>query len=710
MKVRVFGSNLALWITAMGLLCAAVLSSCAQSTQSSGFRSSSSSTTGTTTTTSTNSLITLLAGGSSSIGYQDATGTAAGMNQPSGLIVDASGANLYFADSGNHRIRKIVLSTKVVSTLAGSLQSGSTDGVGTAASFNSPQSVTTDGVNLYVADTGNNSIRKIVLASNTVTTFASSLHSPTGIATDGVNLYVTDSGSCKVLSINLSTQVVTTLAGSGSCTEADGTGILASLNVPASLVIDPSLSSLYVTDSAGNTVRKITLPGAVVTTVAGAGTAGDVDNATGTLATFNHPQGITTDLTASALYVAESGGNVVRSIALSGSNSVTTVVGVAGTCTSVNGTGTAATLCHPIGIASDGTSLYVSEGGNSNTSYANDIRKIVISSGVVSNFAGLIPQSGSSDAFGTSASMNWGTSISNVATDGTNVYFADTQNHTIRELQVDLGNVITLAGSAGISGTTDATGSLARFSSPSGVVYYNGYLYVTDTGNCSIRQISTSSAVVTTFAGSVGVCGSANGTGTGATFNAPTGIATDGTNLYVADANTHLIRKIVVGSQVVTTLAGSAGLSGTTNGIGSAARFNSPNSLVVVGTSLYVTDLGNQLIRTVNLSTAQVSTLAGTAGSCGEVDGTGTGAQFCGPQGIASDGSSNLYVTDVSAGTMRQVVISSGVVTTYAGLAWHRQDVSGYLTDPAYLAMPMSLLYLGGNFYIFDQTGIFWIH
>jgi hypothetical protein len=145
--------------------------------------------------------------------------------------------------------------------------------------------------------------------------------------------------------------------------------------------------------------------------------------------------------------------------------------------------------------------------------------------------------SGSTDATGTSASFNHPMGIT---TDGTNLYVADYSNHRIRKIVIDNGTVTTLAGSS--SGTTDATGTSAQFSSPYGITTDGTNLYVSDQTHSRIRKIVISTGVVTTLAGSS--TGSTDATGTSASFNHPSGITTDGTNLYVADRYNHRIRKI----------------------------------------------------------------------------------------------------------------------------------------------------------------------
>jgi hypothetical protein len=150
-----------------------------------------------------------------------------------------------------------------------------------------------------------------------------------------------------------------------------------------------------------------------------------------------------------------------------------------------------------------------------------------------------------------------------------------------------------------------------------------------------------------------GITGSADGTGTAVTFNYPRGITSDGINLYVADYGNRIIRQIVIATGVVSTLAGTAGTAGAADGTGTAATFNYPWSITSDGTNLYVADFGNSTIRKIVISTGVVSILAGTAGVRGAADGTGTAATFYRPQGITSDGSS-LYVTD-SGNTIRKI-------------------------------------------------------
>ena len=211
--------------------------------------------------------------------------------------------------------------------------------------------------------------------------------------------------------------------------------------------------------------------------------------------------------------------------------------------------------------------------------------------------------------------------------------------------------VTTLAGSAPASGSADGTGSAARFNKPGGVaVDSSGNVYVADSENKTIRKV-TPSGVVTTLAGTAGANGSTDATGSAARFSYPLGVAVDSTgNVYVADRNNHTIRKVTPGG-LVTTLAGSAGVGGSADGSGSAAGFYYPSGVAVDSSgNVYVADANNYTIRKVTPS-GVVTTLAGSAGLNGSANGTGSAARFSYPNGVAVDSSGNVYVAD--AGTAR---------------------------------------------------------
>ena len=256
-----------------------------------------------------------------------------------------------------------------------------------------------------------------------------------------------------------------------------------------------------------------------------------------------------------------------------------------------------------------------------------------------------------------------------------NIYVADTYNHCIRKITAD-GVVTTLAGSRS-SGTTNGTGSAAKFHYPTGVaVNSNGDVYVADKDNNMIRKI-TAEGVVTTFAGSTTAeSGSSDGQGTNARFNQPWGLTFDYLgNLYVADSGNHTIRRIT-STGIVKTVAGVAGTSGFDNGVGSSARFNFPFSIAIdTNGFLYVSDLRNHVVRQIVLTNrsstssggtsssneeiATVTTFAGT-GVQGYENGAAVASNFNSPEGITIDPAGNLYVADSLNNTIRKITGSAG--------------------------------------------------
>jgi sugar lactone lactonase YvrE len=189
------------------------------------------------------------------------------------------------------------------------------------------------------------------------------------------------------------------------------------------------------------------------------------------------------------------------------------------------------------------------------------------------------------------------------------VYVADSMMHTIRRISL-AGDVATLAGRPGTPGDADGAAGDARFNQPTGLAVDSaGVLYVADTGNNLIRRV-TADGQVSTVAGIFGVSGSRDGLGGEALFNAPSGLAVDESgNLYVADTGNSTVRKITP-QGIVSTFAGLPGVSGLRDGQGGDAWLSQPRSLAVDDSgNLYVADTGNARIRRISPSGA-VSTLS----------------------------------------------------------------------------------------------------
>jgi sugar lactone lactonase YvrE len=251
-----------------------------------------------------------------------------------------------------------------------------------------------------------------------------------------------------------------------------------------------------------------------------------------------------------------------------------------------------------------------------------------------------------------------------------NLFVAETPSSTIRRVTMQ-GVVTTVAGVAGARGAADGSASVARFNLPGDLAAdRNGNLYVSDTGNQTIRKVSAA-GLVTTLAGSVGVCGSADGSAMLAQFCDPRGIALDASgNLYVADTGNHTIRMIDPAGRV-STIAGSPGVCGSADGRGSAAHFCQPRDITVDRKGLlYVADTSNSSVRMINLK-GEVTTLAGRAPECGAVDGQGAAARLCRPASIAVDDDGDLYVADTGNSTIRRIDLQDRASTVGGVPAQH---------------------------------------
>lgn len=542
------------------------------------------------------------------VNSQDGQGALAQFDAPYGVAIDRAG-NVYVADTLNNTVRKISPSGEVM-TLAGSPgEEGPTNGTGAAARFNEPFGVAVDDAgNVYVADASNNAIRKVTSAG-----------------------------------------VVSTVAGGGAAGSSDGTGTAARLDEPRGVAIDVN-GTLYVADYDNHLIRKITAAG-VVTTLAGqADVAGSVDGL-GTAALFRGPNGIAVDSTG-VVYVADTGNRSIRRI---------TAAGVVTTLTPSQGLNT------PRGVAVDGTGrILVAE-------YGTHTIRTVAADGSIATLAGTVGTPGTTDGSATSARFHFPAGLA-VSSDGT-VYVADTDNDTIRAIASG-GNVTTIAGLAGRSSSVDGQGATARFDDPFAVAAdADGVVYVADSAAHVIRRITPDGAV-STYAGSPGSYGSADGTGAAARFYSPFGVAVDTAgNVYVADSFNHTVRKITAGG-IVTTLAGSAQSGGKTDGAGTAARFDQPFGIAAdANGNVYVSDATANTIRKIS-SAGVVSTLAGLGGTAGSADGAGTSARFTVPYAVAVDTAGTVFVVDHGNHTIRKVT-ADGVVTTMAGTAGSAGSTDG---------------------------------
>lgn len=305
-----------------------------------------------------------------------------------------------------------------------------------------------------------------------------------------------------------------------------------------------------------------------------------------------------------------------------------------------------------------------------------------------------------------------------VAVNATDLYVADTTNHTIRKVVIGAGTatVSTIAGKAGVSGTLDDPDGLkARFHYPFGITTDGTYLYVADTYNHAIRRIELVNGNVTTLAGTKGTKGYNNAIGTAALFYRPFGIAWDGTaqKLYVADTYNHVIRTVDLTAGPtygnVGFLAGTPETSGYSNGAAATAKFAAPIGVATdgSGTAVYVGDTGNNEIRKIDIGLATVTSLAGdhTVSSPGSSDGTGATALFYKPTGLAFFGP-NLFVADSYNHTIRQVVVATGNTTTLSGTATEFYHTAKEANQNTLFRFPQAIAtWDGATLYVADTYG-----
>lgn len=331
-----------------------------------------------------------------------------------------------------------------VTTFAGAAGDlGYADGVGAAATFTRPEQLTFGGGFLYVADARANVIRAIDVATAAVTTLAGNASAPAGTA--------------------------------------DGTGAAASFTGPIGVAYDAGTQAVYVTEPGNCTIRKVTVPAGVVTTLAGQPGVCTAADGTGTAATFAYAYGVVADGQGNLL-VSDDGAATIRSIALA-SGVVTTIAGATNQPGTVDGPAATARFGGPSGLTFDGTNLYILDGSTLRTLTPGN------ATGQVVTLAGSASTQGSADGYGTAARFS--AAPEGVAFDGqSNLYITDFLNSDVREYSFDTGLVTTVAGTVGVLGSADGFGPAAQFHFPIGVtVDASGNVYVADAANATIRKM-----------------------------------------------------------------------------------------------------------------------------------------------------------------------------------------------------------------------------
>ena len=554
------------------------------------------------------------------------------------------------------------------SILAGSPNgAGGADGQGTNAHFEYPAAIAIDSQGiLYVADFGTDCIRKVA-PNGTVTTFAggtyntgytegvgtrSQFNFPSGIAVGPQGtVYVADTKNHVIRTISSEGQTSLLAGTPGHPGKKDGLGADALLYAPEALALSVH-GILYVADTGNSLIRAITPNGSVASLN------------TGTIALL-HPQGIVTDSNED-LWIANTGRQDILQYTRGLSNPYQFIGGLDGIAGSQDGLNSTFNL--PSGLArSPAGVLYVADYRNST------IRKITPSG--ASTIAGVAGSLGHQDGGGNIARFNGPTSL--VFDPASNAYVTDYGNHCIRKITPD-GTVSTLAGSPSDIIAADGSGNDSRFESPLGIATDpQGNIYVTENTRHCIRKLSPN-GTTSLFAGIPHVTGSGNGQRLGATFNSPMGLLFDKSSgsLFVAETTNACIRRVAADGQV-SLFAGIPSQPGSADGPAGIAQFKRPAYLAMDSSgTLYVSDVESFTIRKV-IPNGWVSTVAGSAGQSGYMDGIGSAAQFSHPLGLAVDSHGNLFVADSGTNQVIRKITRDGTVSTWAGLAGHRGWVDG---------------------------------
>jgi sugar lactone lactonase YvrE len=598
---------------------------------------------------------------------------------PSGFAVDSNG-NIFIADTANNRIRQVDPSG-TITTVAGTGAKGfAGDGLpATRASLSAPQGVAVDiAGNLYVADTGNNRIRK-VSTGGVITTFAGSgsggfsgdgsiatrarINQPSGLSLDANNnLYIADTANNRIRVVNAAS-VISTVAGKGTrgfSGDRDAAKA-AQLAAPKSAWPDAA-GNIYIADTGNNRIRKVD-PTGVITTVAGTGLRGFAgDGLRASHSRLSSPSGVAIDA-AGNIIVADTGNNRIRSVDLAGTITTLAGTGLRGYLGD-DGAASRARFSRPSNVFATADAIYVSDTGN------NRIRKID-PSGLVTLVAGSGADGFSGDG-GVATSARLSTPTGAVLDAAGNLYVADTNDDRVRKINAD-GIISTVAGN-GVRGFSGDGGraTRARLNAPRSVALDSrGNLYIADTGNNRVRRV-TRSGIISTVAGTgaLGFSGD-KGPARRAKLAYPAGITVDRAgNLYIADAVNYRVRK-VNRSGIITTIAGTGVRAfGGDNGPATAARFNLPSSVVVdPAGNIFIADTSNQRIRVISGGGTIRTIAGGQRGFLGD-GGPASLSRLNTPLAMTLDEFGNLYFADAGNGRIRVIYAAANpdaTIDTVAG-------------------------------------------
>jgi hypothetical protein len=682
-------------------------------------------------------------GAQATYGGDGGNATGAGMDTVLGLAWDASSNSLYVTQTDHgSRVRKI--HAGVITTVAG--DDGTGDGANghflgdggqaTDARLSEPQGVAVDGSgNVYVADTGNERVRKIDVNTGVISTYAGTGEAsfgdgstPTdaqfrgadGIARDGSgNTWVADGSNKRVREIAADGTVTSVGTGSGSTFEGNGGNALDGTFQSVNAVARDSNGVVYVAEGLEGVVRRIT-PDGQIETVAGNGVqadSGDGDNATN--ASLDYPESLAID-GSNNVYIGTLG-HRIRKLTVS-TGLISTYGGDGSVCTNDD-------LCGDGGGATSGqltaNAMAFDVNGNLFIADTNDDRvREIDNGGNLATFAGTgLPGSSGDTGPAVDAKLNHPTAI---AVDNANayVYIADQLNHKVR--MVDSDDISTVVGT-GVDGNTGdgdvATSATLGTVNGLAVNGIDGRLYISDSEFNRIREVVRLN--IYNLSGDVGGASGEAGDGyryddAGVRYASPSGLffagwgVTDPSlgELYVVDNDNHLIRAIAFDNVEVFTFAGGGSQRSGDGSTPDAIQFDDPVDVAMDNSDVLVADHGENRIR--RISGGVVSTVAGTGGQCPDsTQACGDGgvawlANLAKPSGVAVDGSDNVYISDTNDNRVRMVDPNTDNISTVVGDGTACGAPAGGCGDggaatSAHLSHPIGVTVHGGDIYIADK-------
>jgi hypothetical protein len=640
--------------------------------------------------------------------------TDANLYGPVSVAFDSAG-NYYIASYYQNRVFKVNTSGLLTLIAGNGLAGYSGDGVtgGAAnAELNGPYSVAVDSSdNVYIADYSNFVIRKVNTTTNTITTFlgtqgtcggsTSTLCYPEGVAVDSTstNLFIADSNDCQIKKVVLATNAVSVFAGSDTetCgyTGNGGNATAAELSYPAAVAVDSS-EDVFIADTNNYVIREVTASNGHIILVAGDNTNGySGDKGLATKAEISYVYGLTTNSAGTTVAIADNENQAIRQFTVGGD--INTVAG--GNGAGYGGDGgpaTSANLYYPedVTLSSSGA-YYISDYDNYR------VRSFTVG-GDINTVAGNGSTSESTVANGVGPTgvelyYPWG-----VYEDPSgNIYVGDQYNQIVREF-VEASDVVnTFAGTPGTAGYSGDTGAATsvELNYPLGVARDgSGNIYIADTDNCIVWIVNTAGNI-SIFAGALNsggnpACGYSGdgGPATSAELEYPYGVYVDSkNNVFISDTNNHVVREVTNGT--INTIAGipnDAGYSGD-GGPATAAQLYYPAAVAEDGAgNIYIADQYNHRIREINASTGNISTVAGNGACAFSGDGVAIENSLCYPTGVWADANGNFFIADQNNMRLRWVN-QAGIMTTFAGSGNCQYNGDGGLATNAALCDPAGI-------------------